>query len=246
MNELALFAGAGGGILGGKLLGWKTVCAVESEPHAAIILAKRQNEGFLPAFPIWDDVQTFDGIRWRGIVDVVSGGFPCQDISIAGKGAGIDGDQSGLWGEMARIIRDVRPRFAFVENTPALTIRGFGRVLGDLAAMGFNVRWCVLGADDTGMVHHRKRIWICAYTDENKHTLPGENRRRKFAQQSSGMDLRKREERRAQNFRNFESRTDRIIDGVAFGVDRLQRIGIGQVPGVAKLAWNTLTKERTK
>jgi len=86
MNELALFAGAGGGILGGKLLGWRTVCAVEWEPYPASVLCARQNDGILAPFPIWDDVQTFDGHPWRGIVDVVSGGFPCQDISAAGGG----------------------------------------------------------------------------------------------------------------------------------------------------------------
>ena len=102
MNELALFAGAGGGVWGGKLLGWRTVCAVEWEPYAASVLAQRQNDGFLPPFPIWDDVRTFDGKPWRGVVDVVSGGFPCQDISIAGKGAGLDGERSGLWKEWCK------------------------------------------------------------------------------------------------------------------------------------------------
>jgi len=160
MNELALFAGAGGGILGGKLLGWRTVCAVEWEAYPASVLCARQNDGFLPPFPIWDDVQTFDGKPWRGIVDVVSGGFPCQDISAAGKGAGIDGERSGMWGEMARIICEVRPRFVFVENSPMLTSRGLGRVLGDLAAMGFDARWGVLGAADVGANHQRDRIWI--------------------------------------------------------------------------------------
>ena len=92
MNELALFAGAGGGILGGHLLGWRTVCAVEWEPYPASVLCARQNDGLLPTFPIWDDVQTFDGRPWRGIVDVISGGFPCQDISAAGKGVGIEGE----------------------------------------------------------------------------------------------------------------------------------------------------------
>jgi len=160
MNELALFAGAGGGILGGHLLGWRTVCAVELEPYAASILAARQNDGFLPPFPIWDDVQTFDGKPWRGIVDVISGGFPCQDISAAGKGAGIDGERSGMWREMARIIHEVRPRFVFVENSPMLTSRGLGTVLGDLAALGFDARWGVLGAADVGAPHQSDRIWI--------------------------------------------------------------------------------------
>ena len=162
MKELALFAGAGGGILGGKLLGWTTVCAVEWEPYPCAVLCARQNEGILPPFPIWDDVRTFDGKPWRGRVDVVSGGFPCQDISAAGKGAGIDGERSGMWAHMARIIREVGPRFAFVENSPMLTSRGLGRVLGDLAAMGYDARWGVLGAHHAGAPHKRDRIWIVA------------------------------------------------------------------------------------
>jgi len=161
MNELALFSGAGGGILGGKLLGWRTVCAVEWEAYPSSVLCARQNDGFFEdKFPIWDDVQTFDGHPWRGLVDVVSGGFPCQDISVAGKGAGIEGERSGMWGEMARIICEVQPRFVFVENSPMLTSRGLGRVLGDLASMGFDARWGVLGAADIGANHQRDRIWV--------------------------------------------------------------------------------------
>lgn len=162
LRELALFAGAGGGILGGHLLGWRTICAVEWEPYPAAVLAQRQNDGILPPFPIWDDVRTFNGFPWRGIVDVVSGGFPCQDISAAGKGAGLDGARSGLWSEMARIIGEVRPRYAFVENSPVLTSRGLGTVLGDLAALGYDCRWGVVSAADAGAPHLRERIWILA------------------------------------------------------------------------------------
>ncbi len=160
LRELALFAGAGGGILGGQLLGWETIAAVEFDPYAASVLVARQNDGILPPFPIWDDVRTFDGRSWRGLVDVVSGGFPCQDISVAGKGAGIDGSRSGLWSEMARIIGEVRPLYAFVENSPALITRGLGRVLGDLAALGYDCRWTVLGASDVGAPHQRDRFWL--------------------------------------------------------------------------------------
>ena len=162
LNELAVFAGAGGGILGGKLLGWRTVCAVECDPYAASVLVARQNDGTLAPFPIWDDVCSFDGRPWRGAVDVISGGFPCQDISVAGKGAGIEGERSGLWVEMARLVREVRPRFVFVENSPMLTSRGLGVVLGDLAAMGFDAEWGVLGAHHAGAPHKRDRIWIVA------------------------------------------------------------------------------------
>ena len=184
MNELALFAGAGGGILAGKLLGWRTVCAVEREPYAAGVLLARQNDGFLPPFPVWDDVCTFDGRPWRGIVDVVSGGFPCQDISVAGKGAGIDGERSGLWGQMFRIVCEVRPRYVFVENSPALTGRGLGRVLGDLASVGFNAEWGVLGADDVGAPHKRERIWIVAVSNDYCESLrdaAGKNMESKLA-----------------------------------------------------------------
>lgn len=164
LRELALFAGAGGGILGGKLLGWRTVCAVERDAYAAAILAQRQADGCCEAFPIWSDVETFDGRPWRGIVDVVSGGFPCQDISAAGKGAGITGARSGLWKEFARIIGEVRPRYALVENSPVLTSRGLGVVLGDLAKMGYDAEWGVFSAADVGAPHLRERIFILAHS----------------------------------------------------------------------------------
>lgn len=175
MNELALFAGAGGGILGGHLLGWRTVCAVERDAYAASVLSQRQNDGCLPVFPIWSDVRSFDGRPWRGIVDVVSGGFPCQDISAAGKGAGIEGERSGLWREMARIIGEVRPKFVFVENSPRLVGRGLAVVLGDLAAMGFDAEWFCVSAEDLGAPHERDRIWILAHANshgcERAHVL---------------------------------------------------------------------------
>ena len=186
MNELALFAGAGGGILGGHLLGWRTVCAVEWEQYPACVLAARQNDGLLPPFPIWDDVQTFDGKPWRGIVDVVSGGFPCQDISAAGKGAGIDGERSGMWREMARIISEVRPQYAFIENSPMLTIRGLERVLADLAKMGFDAEWGVLSAADVGANHLRERIWIVGKdTQQHRFFSHTKHDRDRWGQQQS-------------------------------------------------------------
>lgn len=108
MNELALFAGAGGGILGGILSGFRTVCAVEIEPYCREVLLRRQRDGVLPLFPIWDDVQTFDGRAWRGLVDVVTAGFPCQPFSVAGKNAG-ESDERNLWPETIRVIWEVGP-----------------------------------------------------------------------------------------------------------------------------------------
>lgn len=163
MRELALFAGAGGGILGGKMLGWRTVCAVEIERYPRNVLMQRQRDGILDNFPIWDDVRTFDGRPWRGKVDVISGGFPCQDISSAGRGLGIErGERSGLWREYARIICEVRPRYCFVENSPMLASRGLRIVLGDLAALGYDAAWKVLSAGDCSAPHERARMWIVA------------------------------------------------------------------------------------
>lgn len=189
MNELHLFAGAGGGILGSELLGFRTVCAVELEPYPASVLLARQNDGLLPPFPVWDDVRTFDGRPWRGLVDVVSGGFPCQDISAAGKGAGIDGARSGLWREMHRIINEVRPEFAFLENSPLLVERGLARVLGDLAEIGYDAEWLVLGADDVGAPHVRKRIWILGM-DRNADCIREEAEREASGGQQAAKSIR--------------------------------------------------------
>lgn len=269
MHELALFAGAGGGILGGHLLGWRTVCAVERDAYAAQVLAQRQNDGILRPFPIWSDVTIFDGRPWRGLVDVVSGGFPCQDISAAGKGAGITGARSGMWKEMARIIGEVRPRFVFVENSPMLTTIGLGVVLGDLAALGFDAEWGVLSAADVGAPHLRERIWILAHSNLRDGKQGGCIKSR--VQQPSG--VRKNvsnsisiglqdcshfgsgkapgpgEFSRGAVKRRFgapcgcwstEPDVGRVADGVAFRVDRLKGIGNGQVPAVAATAFELL------
>ena len=173
------------------MLGHRCVCAVEWEPYAQAVLVARQNDGTFPPFPIWDDVQTFDGRPWRGVVDVVAGGFPCQDISVAGKGAGITGERSGMWSHMARIAGEVRPRFVFVENSPALITRGLGVVLSDLAALGYDCRWTVLGAADVGAPHQRDRLWIRAeQRDVLSHAeYPGHGWREQQQEGFGGQDV---------------------------------------------------------
>jgi DNA (cytosine-5)-methyltransferase 1 len=250
MNELALFAGAGGGILGGHLLGWRTVCAVEWEPYPASVLCARQNDGFLPPFPIWDDIQTFDGRPWRGIVDVVSGGFPCQDISAAGTGDGLDGERSGMWREMARVIHEVRPRFVFVENSPMLTSRGLGTVLGDLAQMGFNAKWGVLGAADIGAPHKRERIWIVADSSSNRldDTIYSDNilpKRKIYSHKQNNGDYIWDEAKCCVSIDDWKPYASSFLgmdDGVAARVDRLKAIGNGQVSEVARRAWEILNE----
>ena len=244
-----LFAGAGGGILADALLGHWPVGAVEVEPYPRSVLLARQRDGVLPPFPVWDDVRTFradnpecaefiEGLRDVRDRLVICGGFPCQDISAAGKGAGLSGARSGLWREMARIVREVGPRHVFVENSPVLTSRGMGVVLGDLAAMGFDARWGVLGANSVGALHIRERMWILAHSHKaNRHGRGG-------SVQVGGGGRESPNASRLHPRRN-EWRTKSPVGVVAYGMadrlDRLRALGNGQVPAVAALAWQVLS-----
>jgi DNA (cytosine-5)-methyltransferase 1 len=239
LNELSLFAGAGGGILGGKLLGWNTVCAVEWEPYPASILVARQNDGLLSPFPIWDDVQTFDGKPWKGIVDVVSGGFPCQDISSAGKGEGITGERSSMWKHMARIIGEVQPTYVFAENSPLLPRRGLEVVLEDLASMGYDAEWGVLSAGSVGAQHKRDRFWLVAHSNIKRlQRTHGDSETSEGIQQSPT----KRIQVGVPVTRTMLSTSyfQRRADAMAYWVDRLKAIGNGQVPLCAAIAWKKL------
>lgn len=234
MRELALFAGAGGGILGGKLLGWRTVCAVEIDEYCRRVLRARQRDGVLEDFPIHQDVRDFDGLPWRGRVDIITGGFPCQDISSAGKRAGINGERSGLWHEFARVIREVEPRFAFIENSPHLRTRGLDVVLGDLARMGFNAEWGVLGADAVGAPHRRRRMWILAYANDARERV-------RSIDEEMGMPPKDVRGARCDAWWPMDI-PSRVDDGLAHRMDRVRATGNGQVASVAALAWRVLAE----
>jgi DNA (cytosine-5)-methyltransferase 1 len=183
MFHLSLFTGTGGGELGAIKNGWHTVGYVEMDEFCQQVIARRIEDGILPAAPIFGDVQKFiDGgyaESYQGLVDVLSAGFPCQPFSIAGRREG-ESDRQGrnLWPATLSCIRIVRPRFAFLENVPGLLCGRrkannrkrtqeasyFGRILGDLAEAGYDANWCVLGADDCGANHQRKRLWVLAYS----------------------------------------------------------------------------------
>jgi len=160
MRLLDLFSGIGGFSLAAEWV-WgdelEIVGFCEIEKYCQKVLQKN-----FPGVPIYEDITKLNGKDFKDI-DLLTGGFPCQDISIAGKGEGITGKRSGLWFEMHRIIREVRPRYALIENVPMLTIRGGTRVIADLAEIGYDAEWQIVGADDVGAWHRRKRIWIVAY-----------------------------------------------------------------------------------
>lgn len=266
LRELALFAGAGGSILAGRELGWRTVCAVEFDRYRQSVLVARQNDGSTDPFPIWDDIRTFDGNPWRGLVDVVSGGFPCQDISVAGGGRGITGERSGLWSEMARIISEVRPPIAFMENSPMLVSRGLARVLGDLASLGYDATWGVLGASSIGAWHRRERIWILAADPHKMRELqpqwPEREERRRVAygtaKDADTHEVGCKAGRRTKTSRTVagagavrehrrspwpaEPDVVRMVHGVANGLDRVEALGDGWVPQCAAEAFRRLAE----
>ena len=165
-----LFAGAGGGLYADLILGHTPVFAVEWDDYAAGCLQRRADDGWFPGLHVHHgDVELFDPSDWAGRVDSIHAGFPCQDISVAGGGAGITGERSGLWAQVKRIARDIRPGELFLENSPAITSRGLEVVLGDLAELGYDTRWGVLGAAAVGAPHLRARWWCLAKrTNANK------------------------------------------------------------------------------
>lgn len=167
LRVLDLFSGIGGFSLGlERTGGFETVAFCEIEDFPRRVLAKHW-----PEVPCYHDVCELTATRLLadGIaVDVICGGFPCQDISLAGEGAGLEGDRSGLWTEFARLIGELRPKFVIVENVSALLGRGMGQVLGDLAAIGYDAEWHCIPAAAVGAQHIRDRIWILAYAEHGR------------------------------------------------------------------------------
>ena len=308
LRELHLFAGAGGGILGGMLLGHTPVCAVEIDKYCRRVLEARQADGCLPPFPVFADVCAFDGRPWRGRVDVVAGGFPCQPWSQAGKQKGAD-DPRHLWPQMARIVEEVRPRYVFAENVSLAALEEPWR---DLRGLGYRVppALCV-AASDVGAPHLRKRWWLLAqlgdpdgFDRSQKHPRhdvidqqwaqvgrgavqqsgagatsgnvsrcsaertagggPGKNvaeGQGAVADADSGR-RQKREERdlepssrqsapqrhdtvrpSACNWWQTEPAVGRVVNGLAYRVDRLRALGNGQVPMAAATAWHYLMQQ---
>ena len=140
----------------------RTVAHVERDAYAAATLVARMDEALLDQAPIWSDLCTFDTGPWRGRVDIITAGFPCQPFSAAGKRLGTDDDR-WLWPDIARIIRDVGPRYVFLENVPGVVRAGLAHVLGDLADLGFNAEWGLLAASAVGAPHKRERFWLVAH-----------------------------------------------------------------------------------
>jgi DNA (cytosine-5)-methyltransferase 1 len=170
MRTMHLFAGVGGGLLADRILGHTSLVAVEWEPYACQVLRERAADGWFPGLQVWEgDIRLFDPSEYTGIVDCIHAGFPCQDISVAGKQAGVsEGTRSGLYREVLRVAGIIRPRFLFLENVAAIKSNGLDTVLKDLALMGYDTRWLCIRASDVGANHHRDRWFLLAHTNNGR------------------------------------------------------------------------------
>jgi DNA-cytosine methyltransferase len=163
LNGLDLFSGIGG--ISYALGQWvKPVIYCEIDPYAQKVLLSRMADESLPDGPIWDDIKTLQGLPFRRSIDIVYGGFPCQDISLAGSGKGLEGERSGLFFEIVRLAKEIEPRFIFLENVPAITSRGGLQVVREITEMGYDCRWCVISASSIGALHRRERWFLLAHT----------------------------------------------------------------------------------
>ena len=233
MNFLDLFSGIGGFRLGAEWTGLK----FENEFHSDI--DNYANKVYAKHFP--DSIQLGDITKIKaedllkyGTEWIITGGFPCQDISIAGKGAGITGERSGLWFEYWRLINDLRPKIAIMENVGMLIHRGLHEVLGSLAEIGYNAEWQDIRAEDMGAPHRRERIWIVAYPSSSSWIHENKNERQKPQTISkNGFN----------GNRRIKPGLGGLADGIPNQLDRIRCLGNSIVPQIAYLLFELL-KER--
>lgn len=268
MRALSLFTGYGGIDLALSEYITEVVAYVEIEEYAQKIIAYRMADGTIKRAPILADVKN---VRcYPGACDIIYGGFPCQDISIAGNGKGLEGERSGLFYEIVRLTKEARPSFVFLENVPAIRTRGLEQVIKEFAEMGYDCRWTMLSAESVGAPHKRERWFLLAYSDslrksskqENrKHALDrtcdsGENGIGEKLADSDGERLERfattkgpREKGRLKAFNeSFQNRqywaiepsVGRVANGVAFRSHRIKALGNGVVPLQVKTAFEKL------
>ena len=227
LNGLSLFSGIGG--LDVALSNWvRPIAYCEIDPYCQGVLLSRMANGDITNAPIWDNVTTFDGTNCNSIVDIIYGGFPCQGISVAGLGKGLADERSGLFFEIMRLAKEIKPKFLFLENVPAITSRGGWECVHAISALGYDCRWCVISAAEVGALHKRERFFLLAHSKSER--LERENRK----EQTQPMLARS-------GFWEAESPVDRVADGVSNRMDKLKALGNAVVPSQAREAFRILS-----
>ena len=242
LTGISLFSGIGGIDLGLRLAwpDYRTVCYVERDTYCQQVLQARIRDGYLDDAPIWDDVTTFDGRPWSGRVDCIAGGVPCQDLSCAGKRAGLEGERSGLWWEFARIIGEVGPRLALLENVPGIR-RYLRPIVSELRRLGYAVPGkAVAAAAVLGAGHIRRRAFIlavrcdCSPIPANTNTYDQWGEQRRKQRQNRGIQAERVSDTQRLSWRTMPSRLLRLADGCPNRLDRLRALGNAVVPAVVR------------
>ena len=236
MKVLDLFSGIGGFSLGLERAGMETVAFCEFDEHAQKVLRKHW-----PGVPIHSDIRELNAKQYRGTVDVICGGFPCQDLSTAGKQVGFSGERSSLYGEMLRVIGECMPRYAIFENVTGLLTgdsgRWFGQFLYDLAQIGFDAEWHCVSASDIGAQHHRDRVWVIAYPcgSRSKVGLARQNFRQEGDTRISinlSNEIRRARRKPGMEGWSIEPNVGRVANGVPNRAHRLKQLGNAVVPQI--------------
>jgi len=256
MNGLSLFSGIGG--LDVALSDWvRPIAYCEIDPYCQGVLLSRISEGLLINAPIWDDIRTLDGRIFSESIHILYGGFPCQDISIAGLGTGLAGKRSGLFFEIVRLAKEIKPSWIFLENVPAITHRGGLRVVREITEMGYDCRWCVISAASVGALHKRERWFLLAHATNQRSQRRVESRKPKITEFRNGCedvsDTRciaqgsEEESERPHDqstgccgFWETESGVGRVVDGIPKRMDRIKCLGNSVVSQQAKEAFKIL------
>lgn len=241
MLGLDLFSGIGG--ISIALSPWvRPIAYCEVDRFAQSVLLSRMDDGTLPFAPIWDDITTLHGDMFDLPIDIVYGGFPCQNISMAGTGAGLDGERSRLFFEVVRLANELKPRFLFLENVPAIRTRGLQRVIKELSLAGYDCRWGMLSAGSLGASHQRQRWFCLAHTSGS--------RLERIHQTERDIDLQHPGERSVQHqverFKDLEEwktepRIPRVAHGLQDGSDRIKCLGNAVVPKQVREAFIRLS-----
>lgn len=198
LNGLDLFSGIGGISLALREY-VRTIAYCEIDPYCQGVLFSRMASNDLCMAPVWDNVSTLQGEQFSGIVDIIFGGFPCQDISVAGKGKGLEGERSGLFFEIVRLAKEIRPKYIFLENVSAITSRGGIEVCEEVTKMGYDCRWCVISAASVGALHRRERWFLLAHSKHYgsygsqerrgiEETIHDDQKKQDIPKQSKGSD----------------------------------------------------------
>ena len=241
LNGLDLFSGIGG--ITKALENWvMPVAFCEQDSYCQGVLLSRMSEGLLPAVPIWDNIKTLDGKQFRGAIEIVYGGFPCQDISLAGNGKGLAGERSGLFFEIMRLAKEISTRWIFLENVPAITSRGGIQILEELNSLGYDARWCVISAEEVMAPHKRERWFLLAHS--NSKPSGKANKRTVSKQEERETRLRHSRSNWRDGFGKHWKESERpafgMDDVLPFELDRANALGNSVCPQQAKEAFKIL------